>query len=78
MDGLSIEPGRPQRTGRSAAGAVTEGVFFFGYFLLDKQKKSNRRAGMPDERHTDVSRFSRQRGKAKTKINVVRFPLPRE
>src|SRR5215470_13555458 len=39
MDGLSAEPVRPQRTLAFRRGRGAEGAFFFGYFLLGKQKK---------------------------------------
>jgi hypothetical protein len=50
MDGLSIEPDRPSRTARFASGATFEGVFFLGYFLLDKQKKVTGGHGCPTNR----------------------------
>src|SRR5215472_17541475 len=54
-----------------------EGVFFFGYFLLGKQKKVTRPPGWRTKKHRDVSRSSRKRqslAKNKSKAKAKWIP----
>src|ERR1700755_1923419 len=48
-------------------GARIRGRVLFGYFLLHEQEKVTRPPGWRSEKHTDVSRFSRQHRKPKAK-----------
>ena len=59
MDGLSAEPGRPQRTSAQRR-RRTRGALLFGYFLVGKQEKVTRSPGMASEKHRDVSRLPRE------------------
>ncbi len=70
MDGLWAETRSPAANRSLRERRGSEGAVFFGYFLLGKQKKVTGRHGWRTKQHTDVSRLSRERGHAKSKVKM--------
>ncbi len=56
-----------ESAGMDARRTATRGCLFLWLLSFGQAKESNRRPWMVDEKHTDVSRFSRQRQRPKSK-----------